>query len=100
MWFVRLIFRNAGRHKLRTTLTILGLAVATLAFCVISTMISSYYASADVTPPDRLIVRHRVSIIFSLPMAYKQQIESFQGVKTPPRLAPARMCASVSPMGP
>ncbi len=82
MWFVRLIFRNAGRHKLRTTLTILGLAIATLAFCVISTMISSYYASADVTPPDRLIVRHRVSIIFSLPLAYKQQIESFQGVKS------------------
>ncbi len=80
MWYVRLIVRNAGRHKLRTMLTILGLAIATLAFCVIRTMISSYYASADILPPDRLITRNAVSIIFDLPQAYKQRIEGVQGV--------------------
>jgi putative ABC transport system permease protein len=80
MWFFRLIVRNAGRHKLRTSLTILGLAIATLAFCVIRTLISSYYASADILPPDRLITRNAVSIIFTLPQAYKQRIENIQGV--------------------
>jgi putative ABC transport system permease protein len=80
VWFARLIIRNAGRHKLRTALTITGLAVATLAFCVIRTLISSYYASADVLPPDRLITRNAVSIIFDLPRAYKERIESVPGV--------------------
>jgi putative ABC transport system permease protein len=80
MWVFRLIVRNAGRHKLRTALTILGLAIATLAFCVIRTMISSYYASADILPPDRLITRNAVSIIFDLPQAYKERIEKVQGV--------------------
>jgi putative ABC transport system permease protein len=80
MWFFRLIVRNAGRHKLRTSLTILGLAIATLAFCVIRTLISSYYASADILPPDRLITRNAVSIIFTLPQAYKERIENIQGV--------------------
>lgn len=80
MWVVKLILRNAGRHKLRTALTILGLAIATLAFIVIKTLISSYYASAEILPPDRLIARNAVSIIFDLPLAYKEKIERVDGV--------------------
>jgi putative ABC transport system permease protein len=80
MWVARLIVRNAGRHKLRTLLTILGLTVATLSFIVIRTLISSYYASADVLPPDRLVTRNAVSIVFDLPVAYKERIESVPGV--------------------
>lgn len=80
MWVVKLILRNAGRHKLRTALTVLGLAIATLAFIVIKTLISSYYASAEILPPDRLIVRNAVSIIFDLPFAYKEKIERVDGV--------------------
>ena len=80
MWVFRLIFRNAARHKLRTLLTILGLAIAVMAFIVIRTLISSYYASADVIPPDRLITRSSVSIIFTLPKSYMQKIEQVDGV--------------------
>jgi putative ABC transport system permease protein len=80
MWVFRLIFRNAVRHKLRTMLTILGLAIAVMAFIIIRTLISSYYASADVLPPDRLITRSSVSIIFSLPKSYMQKIEQVDGV--------------------
>lgn len=81
MWVIRLILRNAGRHRLRTLLTILGLAVASVAFCVIRTMISSYYSSVDVLPPNRLVTRNAVSLIFSLPVAYKQKIEMVPGVE-------------------
>jgi putative ABC transport system permease protein len=80
MWVFRLILRNAARHKLRTMLTILGLAIAVMAFIIIRTLISSYYASADVLPPDRLITRSSVSIIFSLPKSYMQKIEQVDGV--------------------
>ncbi|HBC47901.1 MAG TPA: ABC transporter ATP-binding protein [candidate division Zixibacteria bacterium] len=80
MWVIRLIIRNAGRHKLRTALTIVGLAIAVLAFCIIRTLVSSYYASADVLPPDRLVTRNAVSIVFDLPQAYKEKIENVPGV--------------------
>jgi putative ABC transport system permease protein len=82
MWVFRLILRNAGRHKLRSTLTILGLAVATLAFLVISTLVKSYYASAEVIPPDRLVTRNAVSLVFTLPLAYEEKIKQVDGVET------------------
>jgi len=80
MWVFRLIIRNAARHKLRTLLTILGLAIAVMAFIIIRTLISSYYASAEILPPDRLITRSSVSIIFSLPKSYLEKIERVDGV--------------------
>lgn len=82
MWVIRLILRNTGRHKLRTLLTVLGLAIATLAFVVIRTLISSYYASAEILPPDRLVTRNAVSLTFTLPLAYGERIESVQGVQS------------------
>jgi len=81
MWVFKLILRNAGRHKLRTLLTILGLAVAVIAFSVISALIGSFYASADIVPPDRLVTQNAISYTFDLPLAYKEKIESVPGVK-------------------
>ena len=76
----KLIFRNALRHKLRTALTILGLALAVMAFGLIRTFISAWYAGAEASSPNRLITRHAVSIVFTLPIAYKEQIEKIEGV--------------------
>jgi len=81
MWVFRLILRNTGRHKLRTLLTILGLAVAVIAFSVIRTLIGSYYASADTIPPDRLVTQNAISYTFDLPLAYKEKIERVPGVE-------------------
>jgi len=63
-------------------LTILGLAAAVVAFGVIRTLIDSYYAGADVLPPDRLVTRNAVSIIFYVPLAYKEKIEKVPGVES------------------
>jgi len=81
MWSFRLILRNTGRHKLRTILTIFGLAVAVIAFTVIRTLIGSWFASADVIPPDRLVTRNAISFIFNIPLAYKEKIERVPGVE-------------------
>lgn len=80
MWVFKLILRNAGRHKLRTWLTIVGLAVAVIAFVVIRTLVSSFYYSAEILPPDRLVTRNAVSFTMDLPMSYKSKIESVPGV--------------------
>ncbi|MGB4108986.1 MAG: ABC transporter permease, partial [Desulfomonilia bacterium] len=40
----KIIFKNAFRHKLRTALTVLAVAVAILAFGLLRTVISTWYA--------------------------------------------------------
>ncbi len=81
MRVLKLISRNAMRHKLRTFLTILGLALAVMAFGLIRTFIKTWYAGVEATSPNRLITRNSVSIVFTLPMAYKEQISKIDGVK-------------------
>ena len=78
---LNIIIRNSFRHKLRTGLTIAGLAVAVMAFGLIRTVISAWYAGAEAAAPDRLITRNAVNIIFPLPLSYKDQIEKIDGVK-------------------
>jgi len=81
MKVLKLITRNAGRHKLRTYLTVLGLALAVMAFGLIRTFIDAWYAGARAAAPDRLVTRHAVSFTLPLPLAYKEQILQIEGVK-------------------
>lgn len=81
MFLFRLALKNALRHKLRTFLTILGIAVAVTAFGLIRTFITAWYAQSNAAAPDRLVTRNKVSIIFALPLAYKDQIAKVDGVR-------------------
>ncbi len=77
----KLILKNSLRHKLRTFLTILGIALAVMAFGLLRTFITAWYAGADAASPNRLVTRHAVSIVFTLPLAYKEQLEKIDGVE-------------------
>ena len=46
MFVLKLIARNALRHKLRTALTIVGLLVAVTAYGLLQTVIDAWYAGA------------------------------------------------------
>jgi putative ABC transport system permease protein len=78
----KLVFKNAMRHKLRTILTMLGIAVALLAFGLIRTVISSWYAGVEASAQNRLVVRSAVSLIQPLPLAYREQLAKVPGVKS------------------
>lgn len=77
----RLIFKNTLRHKLRTFLTVLGIAVAIMAFGLLRTFVSAWYAGVTQAAPDRLITRNKISITFTLPVAQKEKIERIPGVE-------------------
>jgi putative ABC transport system permease protein len=77
----KLIFKNALRHKLRTFLTILGLAIAVLAFGVLRTVVDMWNEGVNAAAVDRLIVRQSVSYIFPLPYSYKTKIEKIPGIE-------------------
>ncbi len=80
MKVLKLIFRNTFRHPLRAGLTILGLAIAVMAFAIIRTTVSSWYAGAQAASPNRLVTRSAVSLVFTLPIAYEEKISKIEGV--------------------
>lgn len=81
MKIARLILRNVFRHKLRAALTILGVAIAVMAFGLLRTLVTSWYSGANAAAPDRLVTRNSVSFIFPLPLSYRDQILRVPGVK-------------------
>ncbi|MBI3606824.1 MAG: ABC transporter permease [Nitrospirae bacterium] len=76
----QLVVRNAGRHKLRTALTVLGLAIAVLAFAMLRTIVAAWYAGVEASQQNRLVTRNAVSLAFPLPLAYRDRIAQVPGV--------------------
>lgn len=80
MYALRLIAKNALRHKLRTGLTVLGLVVATLAFGLLQTVINAWYAGAAAASNTALVTRNATSLVFTLPLSYAAKIRGIDGV--------------------
>ena len=82
MRVLKLIFKNALRHKLRTFLTIVGISIAVIAFNLLRTVVTAWNAGVEASAANRLITRQAVSFIFPLPLAYRDQIARIPGVET------------------
>ncbi len=80
MLLLKLLFKNAFRHKLRTALTILGITIAVLAFGMLRTVVGAWYAGVEASSSTRLITRNAVSLVFFLPISYKEKIQQVPGV--------------------
>ena len=80
MYFLKLVLRNALRHKLRTGLTMLGIFVAILAFGLLRTVVESWFAGAENASTTRLVTRNAISLVFSLPITYEERIRQVDGV--------------------
>ena len=81
MFILKLLLKNAFRHKLRTGLTILGITIAVLAFGLLRTVITTWYMGVEASSANRLWTRNAVSLVFSLPISYKEKIRQVDGVK-------------------
>jgi len=80
MELLKLLFRNTLRHKLRSLLTIIGVGVAVMAFGLLQTVVTAWYAGVEASAANRLITRHAVSFVFSLPLVYRDRIAQVSGV--------------------
>ncbi|HWW70658.1 MAG TPA: FtsX-like permease family protein [Duganella sp.] len=80
MYTLRLIVKNALRHKLRTSLTILGLVVAIFAFGLLQTVIDAWYAGAEGASNTTLVTRNKTSLVFPMPLSYEARIRAVPGV--------------------
>lgn len=73
--------RNVTRSRFRTVMTVLGVAVAIIAFVMLRTILSAWTQAADFAAKDRVVTRHKVSFIMSLPGKYLSEVEQIPGVK-------------------
>src|SRR5216684_7737596 len=80
MRILKLVFKNSLRHKLRTILTILGITIAVTAFGFIRTIVTAWNAGVSASATNRMITHHSVSIIFTLPIADRDQLLKVTGV--------------------
>ena len=82
MKYFRLIWKNAWRKKIRTSLTILSVFVAFLLFALLSAIGYAFKAGEDVADAERLVVIEKVSLINPLPVSYENRIASMTGVES------------------
>lgn len=79
--FLPLVFKNSLRNRRRSILTISSIAVS---LCLLSVLLSMYHALffGQATPGQalRLVVRNRVSLAQTMPVAYEQKILKVPGV--------------------
>src|SRR5215475_11264398 len=80
MELIRLLLRNTLLHKLRSLLTIFGIGVAVMAFALLRTVVTAWYAGVEASAANRLITRHAVSFVFPLPLSYRDRIAQVPGV--------------------
>jgi putative ABC transport system permease protein len=81
MKFLPFIWRNLWRRKVRTLLTLASIAVAFLLYGYLAAIRAGMEAGVTVAGQDRLVVRHKTSIIQTLPVSYLDRIVRIPGVK-------------------
>lgn len=80
MKFAHLIWGNLKRKKLRTALTLLSILVAFVLFGLLCAVKQALIGGVELAGVDRLIVRHKVSLLQLLPESYKARMARIPGV--------------------
>ncbi|MCA9410040.1 MAG: ABC transporter permease [Candidatus Omnitrophica bacterium] len=80
MKFLSLVWSNLKRKKTRTALTLLSVFVAFVLFGLLCAIKEAFTAGVTMAGADRLISRHKVSLIMTLPVTYGPRMEAIDGV--------------------
>ena len=81
MKYIYFVWKNLGRKKIRTVLTILSIMIAFLLFGLLRTMGSAFEMGAELAGEDRLISIHKISLIQPLPISHIAKIAGVNGVE-------------------
>jgi putative ABC transport system permease protein len=74
-------FRNLMRNKVRSGLTIVGLALAVVVFVLMQTLLTSWGTKISFASRDRVTTWHKVSLGLYVPVRYAEEIRNIPGVK-------------------
>jgi putative ABC transport system permease protein len=70
MTLAGLAVRNLARNKFRVALTIVGVAIAIVAFLLLRTVTWAWSAGGEYSAKDRVVTRHKVTFVMSMPKRY------------------------------
>jgi len=75
------VLRHLRRNWIRTSSTVLGMALCIFLFCTLETLVKAIGWNLKSASASRLITRHSVGLIFNLPAAYEPRIAKVDGVQ-------------------
>jgi putative ABC transport system permease protein len=81
MTLVGLAVRNLARNRFRVVLTALGVGIAITAFLLLRTVVWAWASGADWAAKDRVVTRHKVTFVMSLPKRYVEDVRNAPHVK-------------------
>lgn len=82
MRFLPFVLKHLRRNWVRTTSTILALALCIFLLCTLESVLAAVSWSLKSASATRLVTRHQVSLAFELPLKYEQEIATIPGVKS------------------
>jgi putative ABC transport system permease protein len=81
MKYVPYLLKHLRRNWVRTTSTVLAIALCIFLFCTVQSVLATINSLLESSSANRLVARHAVSLVFDLPLAYKARIEGLDGVE-------------------
>ena len=82
MKFLPYILKHLRRNWIRTGSTIIAMASCIFLFCTLQAFLKGVDTNLKSANATRLVTRHAVSLVFNMPIAYKERIKSIEGVKS------------------
>ncbi len=80
MKYLYLIWRNLMRKKIRTALNLLSMLIAFLLFGVLLALKTGLEAGVELAGLDRMMTKHKVSLIQMLPESYGRKLVAVDGI--------------------
>ncbi len=81
MTLTGLAVRNVSRNRFRAALTAVAVAIAIVAFLLLRTVTWAWASGAEFAAKDRVVTRHKVTFVMSLPRHYVEDVRSSPHVK-------------------
>ena len=81
MKFLPLVLKHLRQSRIRTTSTVLAMAICIFLFCTLQSVLAQIQTMLDSASANRLVTRHAVSLVFNLPLSYGNRIAAVDGVK-------------------
>jgi putative ABC transport system permease protein len=81
MTLTGLAVRNLARNKFRVGLTVVGVAIAIVAFLLLRTVVWAWASGAEWAAKDRVVTRHKVTFVMTLPKRYVEDVRNAPHVK-------------------
>jgi putative ABC transport system permease protein len=81
MTLTGLAVRNLSRNRFRALLTAVAVAIAIVAFLLLRTVTWAWASGAEVAAKDRVVTRHKITFVESLPRRYVEDVRNAPHVK-------------------